>query len=215
YRKVWLSLAGAVRIPQYGVYVTTPEVSKDTATVKVDTILENGSSAARAVTLRVRLVDAVGHTAAEAQSKPRLAPNAQTPVTLSLQVRNPHLWSPADPHLYHVEVMIDADGKAVDATAISIGVRKVEIDAGNGLRINGESHKLRGGCVHHDNGPLGSACIARAEERRVELLKASGFNAIRTSHNPPSPDFLDACDRLGMLVIDEAFDCWTRGKNPQ
>ena len=84
-----------------------------------------------------------------------------------------------------------------------------------GLRINGVPLKLQGGCVHHDNGMLGSACIPRAEERRVQILKASGYNAIRTSHNPPSRDFLDACDRVGMVVIDEAFDCWEAGKNPQ
>jgi beta-galactosidase len=215
YRKVWLSVAGAVRIPQYGVYVTTPQVAKDAATIKVETTIENGAAAARATTLRIRLLDSAGKAVADAQAKSRLAQNAQTPVSLSLQIKNPHLWSPSDPHLYRLEATLESDGKAADATAVSIGLRKVEIDAANGLRINGESLKLRGGCVHHDNGPLGSACIARAEERRVELLKASGFNAIRTSHNPPSPDFLDACDRLGMLVIDEAFDCWTRGKNPQ
>jgi len=210
YRKVWLSIAGPVRIPQYGVYVTTPEVSKNAATIKIETAIENGSASARAVTLRVRLVDAGGNTVAESQCKARL-----TPMTLSVQVKNPRLWSPADPHLYRLEATVEIDGQTADETAVTVGLRKVEIDAANGLRINGENLKLRGGCVHHDNGALGSACIARAEERRVELLKASGFNAIRTSHNPPSPDFLDACDRLGMLVIDEAFDCWTRGKNPQ
>ena len=89
------------------------------------------------------------------------------------------------------------------------------MDAENGFRINGEMLKLKGGCLHHDNGPLGAAAIDRAEERRVELMKANGFNAIRTSHNPPSPAFLDACDRLGILVIDEAFDCWNKAKNEQ
>lgn len=215
YRKVWLSVAGAVRVPQYGVYVTTPEVSPDGATLKVETTLENGGANARAVALRLRLVDAGGNTAAEGQSKARLTPNAQTPLTVSLQVKQPRLWSPEDPHVYRLEAVVEADGKPADTTTLAVGIRKVEIDAANGLRINGKSYKLRGGCVHHDNGPLGSACIARAEERRVEVLKASGFNAIRTSHNPPSPDFLDACDRHGMLVLDEAFDCWTRGKNPQ
>jgi beta-galactosidase len=133
-----------------------------------------------------------------------------------MRLVNPRLWSPADPQLYRAEVLIEADRKVADAASLQSGVRKIEIDAARGLRINGESLKLHGGCVHHDNGPLGSACIPRAEERRVEILKANGYNAIRTSHNPPSRDFLDACDRLGVVVIDEAFDCWEAGnKNPE
>ena len=103
----------------------------------------------------------------------------------------------------------------MDKVSTRFGIRKIEVDAENGFRLNGQMLKLKGGCMHHDNGPLGSATIDRAEERRVELMKANGFNAIRTSHNPPSPAFLDACDRLGMLVIDEAFDCWNEGKNGQ
>ncbi|MGC3990681.1 MAG: glycoside hydrolase family 2 TIM barrel-domain containing protein [Chthoniobacteraceae bacterium] len=105
-----------------------------------------------------------------------------------------------------------AGGSTVDTATTSFGIRKVEVDAGHGLRINGEPLKLKGGCIHHDNGPLGAVAIDRAEERRVELLKANGFNAVRCAHNPPSPAFLDACDRLGLLVIDEAFDQWNQQK---
>ncbi len=94
------------------------------------------------------------------------------------------------------------------------GVRTIKFDAVNGFQLNGKPMKLKGGCFHHDHGPLGSKSYDRAEERRVELLKASGFNAIRCSHNPPAPAFLDACDRLGMLVIDETFDMWQYPKNP-
>ena len=103
----------------------------------------------------------------------------------------------------------------MDTVSTRFGIRKIEVDAEHGFRLNGQMLKLKGGCMHHDNGPLGAATIDRAEERRVELLKANGFNAIRTSHNPPSPAFLDACDRLGMLVMDEAFDCWERAKKQQ
>ncbi|MGH9352986.1 MAG: glycoside hydrolase family 2 protein, partial [Terriglobia bacterium] len=105
--------------------------------------------------------------------------------------------------------------KTLDSTTTAFGIRKIEADAQHGLRINGEAVKLRGGCMHHANGLLGSAAIDRAEERRVELMKSHGFNAIRCSHNPPSPRFLDACDRLGIAVIDEAFDQWSLQKNPQ
>ncbi len=104
--------------------------------------------------------------------------------------------------------------KVVDASTTTFGIREIKFSVENGFTLNGVPVKLRGGCLHHDNGPLGSEAIDRAEERRVELMKASGYNAIRTSHNPPSTAFLDACDRLGMLVLDEAFDCWEAGKNP-
>jgi beta-galactosidase len=215
FRKVWLSVAGDLRIPAHGVSVTTPEVSKDTALVNVEVTVESGAAAPKRASVRVRVVDG-GTIVGEAQSPVTVTAGTRTTANCAVRLKNPRLWSPADPHLYRVEAVVEADGKIADATAVNIGVRKVEVDAAQGLRINGESIKLRGGCVHHDNGPLGSACIPRAEERRVETLKSSGYNAIRTSHNPPSRDFLDACDRLGMLVIDEAFDCWESGnKNPE
>jgi len=215
FRKVWLSVGDDLRIPAHGVSVTTPEVSKDVALVNVEVTVESSAAAAKRATVRARLLDAAGAVAAEGQSALTVSAGDRAVATCALRVKSPRLWSPGDPHLYRAEVMIEADRKAIDATALQIGIRKIEIDAAQGLRINGESIKLKGGCVHHDNGPLGSACIPRAEERRVEILKASGYNAIRTSHNPPSRDFLDACDRLGMLVIDEAFDCWEEGsKNP-
>jgi beta-galactosidase len=106
------------------------------------------------------------------------------------------------------------DGKAVDEVSTTFGIRSLAWSAEKGFLLNGTPVKMAGGCVHHDNGPLGAAAFDRAEERRVQMLKEAGFNAIRASHNPPSPAFLDACDRIGMLVIDEAFDCWSRGKNP-
>jgi beta-galactosidase len=125
------------------------------------------------------------------------------------------LWSIATPVLYRAEIDLMVGGRTVDQAATPFGIRKVEVDVERGLRVNGEPVKLKGGCLHHDNGLLGSAAIDRAAERRVELMKANGFNAIRTSHNPPSPKFLETCDRLGMLVMDDAFDCWQAQKNPQ
>ena len=215
FRKVWLRVAGDVRIPAHGIHVTTPEVSKDTALVNVEVKVESGASSATRANVRARLLDATGATAGEAQAPVTVPAGGSATATCTVRLKDPRLWSPSDPQLYRAEVVVEADRRIADATWLHVGVRKIEIDAAQGLRINGESVKLRGGCVHHDNGPLGSACIPRAEERRVEILKASGYNAIRTSHNPPSRDFLDACDRLGMLVIDEAFDCWESGnKNP-
>jgi len=215
-RKVWLSVDGEIRIPRFGVWISTPEVSKEAASVSVEVSAESGAAAAKRAVARVRLIDTAGAVAGESQSTISIPGKAQASATCSIRLTSPHLWSPVDAYLYRAEVVLESDGKTVDAASVLIGIRRIEIDAAQGLRVNGEGVKLRGGCVHHDNGVLGSACIPRAEERRVELLKANGFNAIRTSHNPPSRDFLDACDRLGMLVIDEAFDCWESGnKNPQ
>jgi beta-galactosidase len=215
FRKVWLTVAGDLRIPAQGIYVTAPEVAPDAALVNIEVTVENGAAMSKDATVKARLVDSAGVVSVEARKSLSVPAAASAAANCVLPLNNPRLWSPADPHLYRAEIVIESDGKVADSTALQIGVRRVEIDAARGLRINGEAVKLRGGCVHHDNGPLGSACIPRAEERRVEILKANGFNAIRTSHNPPSRDFLDACDRLGMLVIDEAFDCWEAGKNPQ
>ena len=102
----------------------------------------------------------------------------------------------------------------VDTAETTFGIRSIHVDAEKGFLLNGQPLKMKGGCVHHDNGVMGSAAYDRSEERKVEVHKASGYNAVRTAHNPPSPAFLDACDRLGMLVLDEAFDCWREGKNP-
>jgi len=215
FRKVWLSVAGDVRIPTHGVYVTTTEATPDAALVNVEVTIENGGAASRSALVRARLIDAAGAVAGEAHQNVTIPSSASASATCPVRLTNPKLWSPNNPNLYRTEIVVEADRKPADSISLMIGVRQVEIDAAQGLRINGEPFKLRGGCVHHDNGPLGSACIPRAEERRVELLKACGYNAIRTSHNPPSRDFLDACDRLGIMVIDEAFDCWEEPKNPQ
>ena len=132
-----------------------------------------------------------------------------------ITISPPLLWSPESPYLYRAETDILNGDKIIDHVVTNFGVRSINITAEKGFLLNGKPIELRGGCVHHDNGPLGSATIDRAEERRVELLKQFGFNAVRTSHNPPSQQFLDACDRLGIIVIDEAFDQWERAKNPQ
>jgi beta-galactosidase len=215
YRHVWLNTTSSVCVPLWGISVTTPEVSKDNASVKVAVRIENHASSARDVKARIRLVDAKNATAGTRDLQQFVAAGASADVDATFAVATPQLWSVNSPQLYRAEVELLVGDKAVDKANTTFGIRKIEMDAELGLRINGESLKLKGGCMHHDNGLLGSAAIDRAEERRVELMKAHGFNAIRTSHNPPSPAFLDTCDRLGIVVIDEAFDCWETGKNDQ
>lgn len=214
YRHVWLNVTGPVRVPQWGVYVTTPEVSAQSSIVKVAVKVENREKAEREVTVRVRLLDSNNQVVGSHEAAQQIGPGRDAEVLQTISVASPALWSFDQPHLYRAEIELVAGGQTLDRTATSFGIRKIEADTQRGLRINGETVKLRGGCMHHDNGLLGSAAIDRAEERRVELMKAHGFNAIRCAHNPPSPRFLDACDRLGIAVIDEAFDQWSVQKNP-
>ncbi|MGJ5816032.1 glycoside hydrolase family 2 TIM barrel-domain containing protein [Paludibaculum fermentans] len=215
YRHVWLNTTGSVRIPTWSLFVTTPEVSRQRAAVKVSAGVENRTSSTREVTVHLQLFDGKAPVSANQAVTLSVAAGATATAEHTFTLDNPKLWSTGTPHLYRAEAAVLAAGAAADSASTSFGLRRVEIDVTNGLRINGEAIKLKGGCLHHDNGLLGACAIDRAEERRIELMKANGFNAIRTSHNPPSPAFLDACDRLGMLVLDEAFDQWQRQKNPQ
>ncbi len=214
YRDVVLRVTDPLHVGQWGVSVTTPQVTKQQATVNVITTLKNGRNADMAITLRVKLRGPSGRTLQTGENNVQVPAGAQAEVPLTFMVKSPPLWSPASPLLCQAEVELLVNGKAVDATTAAFGIREINFSVENGFTLNGMPLKLQGACIHNDNGPLGSAAIDRAEERRIELLKANGFNAIRTSHNPPSTAFLDACDRVGMLVLDEAFDCWEQGKNP-
>ncbi len=214
YRHVWLTLTGDVRIPTWGVSVTSPKVSAQRSKVDVSVRVENRGNSSEHAAVRVQIIGPNGNVASKGEKKLHLTAGGKSAVNHSFEVRAPELWSSETPRLYRAEAEVQLAHKTADRYQVSFGIRSIEVDAERGLRINGKEVKLRGGCAHHDNGLLGSAAVDRAEERRVELMKANGFNAIRTSHNPPSPAFLDACDRLGMMVIDEAFDCWNIGKNP-
>ncbi|HSI07619.1 MAG TPA: glycoside hydrolase family 2 TIM barrel-domain containing protein [Rariglobus sp.] len=212
YRHVWFTVTDPVHVPTWGVFVITPEVSKYKALVRISTEVLNSGAAETDVLVRTRLRNAGGKLVGTTESTLRLPAGALRTTEQTLDVRAPNLWSLDAPALYSADVEIVVAGKTIDTVSTPFGIRKIEVDAAHGFRLNGEPLKLKGGCIHHDNGPLGAAAIDRAEERKVELLKANGFNALRSSHNPPSPALLAACDRLGMLVIDEAFDQWNKSK---
>jgi len=213
YRPVHMEIASPLRVAPWSLAVTTPEISADKASINVRLDLLNAGSMNNA-TVRVRILNARGKVIAMNQTNCPVS-NAGAVADLKLTVRKPELWSPALPTLYRAEVTVLAGSKTVDSTSTSFGIRSLAWNAENGFLINGESIKLRGGCIHHDFGPLGAASFSQAEERRVATLKAAGYNAIRCSHNMPSTAFLEACDRLGMFVIDEAFDMWNVPKNPE
>ena len=215
YRHVWLTTSGLVHVADWGVYITTPEVNAEEAKVRAATTIRNDGRADVDVRLTSRVVDAHGKTAGTVSSEATIRAGDGRACEQELSLVAPALWSTESPTLYRMVTTISVAGEVADRVETPFGVRAIHFDAETGFTLNGKPLKLRGGCVHHDNGCLGACTYGRAEERRVELLKASGFNAIRTSHNPPSPAFLDACDRLGVLVIDEAFDCWRQGKNAE
>ena len=215
-RHVWLTLVNPVHIDvSGGLYITTPAVSENSADVKIATTLLNTGSKDKNIVLQTRLFDPSGKLAGSASSNSALTPGQMLELIQNVTVKKPALWSIDDPNLYQARVSVLIDEVVVDNQETLFGIRSIKIDAQNGLTINGKSVDMIGGCYHHDNGPLGAASIDRAEERKIEVLKKFGFNAIRTSHNPPSPALLDACDRLGMVVIDEIFDMWENPKKEQ
>lgn len=214
YRHVWLKTLDSLHIAQWGTYITTPEVSAARAKVSLRTQVRNESDAAARVRLLTRILDAKGAEVARDEDERGVEAKGSQEFEQEANVRTPALWSPESPTLYTAVSEVYREGRLTDRVETKFGVRSISFDVTHGFRLNGQTVKLKGGCLHHDNGPLGARAYDRAEERRVELLKAAGYNALRMSHNPPSPAFLDACDRLGMLVIDEAFDTWSEGKNP-
>jgi beta-galactosidase len=197
------------------VFVNTENISENEAGITVSARVENSTKEVVDVQLQIRIVDANGKVAATSATPLERLKSGTENITQSIKVPQAKLWSTEEPNLYTAEVKVIASGEITDHTQTTFGIRTIHFDAKTGFTLNGKTVLLKGGNLHHDNGFLGAATIDRAEKRRVELMKANGFNAIRASHNPPSKQFLDACDRLGVLVMDEAFDQWVRPKNPQ
>lgn len=212
YRHVRVVVTEPLHVAPWGVFVSTPDVTESSATVLVRTLLQNDSADAGNVTVRTTLLSSAGKPVAKAESQVQVNAGSHEEASQKIALATPSLWSPATPTLYRAVTEVIREGKVVDRVETSFGVRSLSWSVDTGLLLNGKSIKLVGGSVHHDDGPLGAAAFDRAEERKVALLKAAGFNAVRTAHNPPSPAFLDACDRLGLLVLDEPFDVWTKSK---
>lgn len=212
YRHVWLTATNPVHIDHWGVAITTPEVDENKAVVQVKTVLKNETSSGRRVTLTTQLRRGE-EEAGKGENAVELPANGTKEVIQTISVLRPALWSPASPELYKAYLTVSEAGNTLDHTTETFGIRTITYSAEKGLFLNGKRIILNGGCLHHDNGLLGAAAYDRAEERKAELMKAAGFNAVRTAHNIPSEAFLHACDRLGLLVIDEPFDGWRDSKN--
>lgn len=210
YRHVYLIQTGAIHFPVWGVQVKT-DVTDNVATIKFDVPLKNETRRTRNIQLITKVLDASGKEVVGSDLSTKLSSKGDTLYT-SCKVSNPHLWSPETPYLYKAEVQVFNGKKLMDHYTTPFGIRTISFSAEQGFLLNGKSTKLHGACMHHDNGILGVAAYDKAEARRVSVMKQNGFNAIRTSHNRPSAAFLQACDSLGVFVINESFDSWLIGK---
>ena len=212
YRNVWLTTVDPVHIEHWGTYVTTPEVNEQTATVAIKTKVKNSSKSAAPVNLTSIILDANHREVARGTEKNVASKDSQAEVSQTLKVTSPLLWSDEQPYLYRVVSQLEQGGRVVDRYETPLGIRTFRFDVDKGFFLNGKPVKIRGVCNHHDLGSLGAAVNTRAIERQLEMLKAMGVNGVRTSHNPPAPELLDLTDRMGFIVMDEAFDVWKKEK---
>ena len=207
YRHVWLETLPELHIAENGVFITTPEVSVSKAKVQVEVTVQNESK-----NEQQGIVEVEGQ-----QQEVKLQAGESQTITFTYNINNPKLWSPETPYLYTTKVSLStplSPARGAGGEAIKFGIRSFSFDAENGFVLNGKKVLINGACVHHDDGVLGAMAFDAAEIRKVKQMKEAGFNLIRTSHNPTTRAFLDACDSIGMLVIDEAFDGWRTQKNP-
>ena len=204
YRHVWLETMPTLHIAKNGVVVTTDDITETSATVNVNVMIMNESDHNRKLTLIVN----------GKRSYIRLSPGEIVDFKAFYMVDHPKLWSPDEPNLYQAHVAIEENRQIIDEGIVSYGIRSFSFDAKKGFVLNGKPILINGACVHHDDGVLGAMAFDAAEIRKVRQMKDAGFNLIRTSHNPTTRAFLDACDSIGMLVIGEAFDGWRTAKKP-
>jgi beta-galactosidase len=221
YRNVWLVKTAQLHVAQYGTSVTTPVVTAQKATVDLQVTLDNhGEEAEAQVDTEVYALDAAGLRSGPAVARTmaltaaRLQKDRQALVAQSLAVQQPRLWSPASPQRYLAVTTVRSKGQVVDVVETPFGIRTIAFDAERGFLLNGQRLQIQGVCQHHDLGALGTALNVRALERQLEILREMGVNAIRTSHNPPAPELLDLADRMGFVVVAEAFDAWQARKKP-
>ena len=212
YRNVRLVTTSKVYVDYSGTYVTTPEISEEQAKVNVAVTINNDSDTAQTITLRNIILDMDGNKEAEASKEKAIEAGQSVELNMTLKLSRPDLWDVDHPYLYTVKSFVEINGKVVDEYDTRFGVRIFEFKADSGFWLNGRELKLKGVCMHHDLGALGSAVHRRALERQLDILQSYGVNAIRTAHNPPAPELLDLCDERGILVMDEAFDMWRRAK---
>jgi beta-galactosidase len=208
YRHAWLLSTSRVHVAHWGTFITVPQVSKDTATIQLKTKVRNDGDRLAHAVLHTTLLDRDSKPTERAEATQEIGPHAEYEFVQQMTVDRPQLWSPSYPYLYRVRSAIREQERLVDEYETAIGIRSAVFDADSGFLLNGQRVKLKGACLHHDGGCVGAAVPERVWERRLGILREMGCNAIRTSHNPFASEFLDLCDRMGFLVMNEAFDEW-------
>jgi beta-galactosidase len=211
YRHVWLNILNPTHIDNWGVQIVSNNVTQQSANVSISTTIKHAAKNNLPYVLTTEIYTNAGKLLASINANSNGVSNK---IEQNIAIKNPDLWDTETPYLYKAKLILKQKGKIIDEYTQTFGIRSIKFDAETGFTLNGKNVKLKGGCVHHDNGALGAAAIDRAEERKIELLKKNGYNAMRFAHNPYSPQLLDACDRLGILVINEAFDMWNKHKTP-
>jgi len=215
YRNVWLDVTAPLHVAEWGTYVTTPQVADEKATVSVKTEVRNQSEQEAKVEVRHTILDPSGRPVSKGSAGTlAVSADATRTIPVSLTVANPQRWDMDHPYLYTLVTEIVDGERVIDKYSTTFGIRTIAFDRDKGFLLNGKTRKLHGVCLHHDLGALGTAVNRRATERELQILKAAGVNAIRTSHNPPSPELLELSDRMGLVVMDEAFDMWRIAKVP-
>ncbi|MDL2211121.1 DUF4982 domain-containing protein [Bacteroides sp. OttesenSCG-928-M17] len=212
YRNVWLTKVNPVHVDLWGTYITTPEVTNKQAVVDIQTTVANAEKERMEVELTSTLLDREGNPLKSKTSFVAIAAGSKTEKRQSISLNNPQRWTPDDPYLYTVRTEIRVDGVVTDIYDTPVGIRTFRFDAEKGFFLNDQPVKIKGVCQHHDLGSLGAAVNPRAIERQLEILREMGCNGIRCSHNPPAPELLDLCDRMGFIVMDETFDIWRKRK---
>ena len=219
YRHVWLLKTAPVHVAQYGTYLTTPEISTDYATIDLKIKVDNQAPSSASVEISTGIYELTADgqpgakTVAEETVPASVAAGTRQTAEVKLTVPQPKLWDLTSPNRYVAVTTIKQNGSIVDRYETPFGIRTIKFDPNTGFFLNGKHVEINGTCNHADLGALGSAINERGLERQLEILKEMGCNALRTSHNPPAPELLTLCDKMGLLVMDEAFDCWASGKN--
>ena len=214
YRPVNVWTGGSVYIPEQGVHVMTKEANEEIAVVEAEVPICNRTSVPADLQMEITLVRADKTIAAKEYAAVTAFGESTQLCSMRLMIECPSLWSDEAPNLYTCEIAVREGENTVDSVSIPVGIRTLQLNAKQGLLVNGKAVKLRGTCIHHDNGIIGAATFSDAEYRRCLQMKEAGFNALRSSHHPMSKAMLDVCDRLGIFVMDELTDIWTRTKNP-
>ena len=212
YRHTRLLVTDKVHVAYWGTFITTPHVDKKSAIIQIKTRVQNEGKITAGCTLSTCILDRDGNVVQSGETSCSIATGGEYEFVQQLQVEQPNLWSPDDPYLYTVRSTVKKQNRVVDDYDTVLGIRRIEFDADKGFLLNGRQVKLRGVCLHHEAGSVGAAVPDKVWERRLQLLKSMGCNAIRTSHNPYSSEFMDYCDKLGFLVMNEVYDEWKEPK---